>query len=27
VSLSIRRQGREMDIPVTIGRRPAEGAG
>jgi serine protease Do len=27
VSLSIRRQGREMDISVTIGRRPAEGAG
>ena len=27
VSLSIRRQGREMDVPVTVGRRPAEGAG
>jgi serine protease Do len=27
VSLSIRRQGREMDISVTIGRRPSEGAG
>ena len=27
VSLSIRRQGRELDISVTIGRRPAEGAG
>ena len=27
VSLSIRRQGRDMDISVTIGRRPAEGAG
>jgi serine protease Do len=27
VSLSIRRQGREMDVSVTIGRRPAEGAG
>jgi serine protease Do len=27
VNLSIRRQGREMDIAVTIGRRPAEGAG
>jgi serine protease Do len=27
VSLSIRRQGRAMDVPVTVGRRPAEGAG
>jgi serine protease Do len=27
VSLSIRRQGHEMDISVTIGRRPSEGAG
>ena len=27
VSLSIRRQGRDMDISVTVGRRPAEGAG
>ena len=27
VNLSIRRQGREMDVPVTVGRRPAEGAG
>jgi serine protease Do len=27
VNLSIRRQGRELDISVTVGRRPAEGAG
>ncbi len=27
VNLSIRRQGREMDVPLTIGRRPLEGAG
>jgi serine protease Do len=27
VSLSIRRQGRDMDVSVTVGRRPAEGAG
>ena len=27
VNLSIRRQGREMNVSVTIGRRPAEGAG
>ena len=27
VSLSIRRQGREIDVPVTVGRRPAGGAG
>ncbi len=26
VSLSIRRQGREMDVAVTVGRRPAEGS-
>jgi serine protease Do len=27
VNLSIRRQGREFDLPVTVGRRPTEGAG
>jgi serine protease Do len=27
VNLSIRRQGREIDVSVTVGRRPAEGAG
>lgn len=27
VSLSIRRQGRDMEVPVTVGRRPTEGAG
>ncbi len=27
VRLSIRRQGRAMDVPVTVGRRPTEGAG
>jgi serine protease Do len=27
VKLSIRRQGRDMDVSVTVGRRPAEGAG
>jgi serine protease Do len=27
VSLSIRRQGHTMDVPVTVGRRPTEGAG
>ena len=27
VHLSIRRQGREVDVPVTVGRRPSEGAG
>jgi serine protease Do len=27
VSLAIRRQGRDLDVPVTIGRRPAERAG
>jgi serine protease Do len=27
VSLSIRRQGRDFDLPVTVGRRPTEGAG
>jgi serine protease Do len=27
VNLSIRRQGRDIDVSVTVGRRPAEGAG
>src|SRR5262249_50953926 len=27
VNLSIRRQGRDFDLPVTVGRRPTEGAG
>ncbi len=27
VNLSVRRQGREMDIPLTVGRRPPEGSG
>jgi serine protease Do len=27
VTLSIRRQGRQMDVPVTVGLRPTEGAG
>jgi serine protease Do len=27
VSLTIRRQGREMDVSVTVGRRPENGAG
>lgn len=27
VNLSIRRQGHEIQVPVTVGRRPAEGAG
>jgi serine protease Do len=27
VSLSIRRQGHDIDVPVTVGRRPADGAG
>jgi len=27
VSLSVRRQGRDIDVSVTVGRRPAEGAG
>jgi serine protease Do len=27
VTLSVRRQGRQIDIPVTVGLRPAEGAG
>ena len=26
VNLSIRRQGREIEVPVTVGRRPAEGS-
>jgi serine protease Do len=25
--VTVRRQGREIDIPVTVGRRPAEQAG
>jgi serine protease Do len=27
VNLSIRRQGRDFDVSVTVGRRPAEGSG
>jgi serine protease Do len=27
VTLSVRRQGRQIDVPVTVGLRPAEGAG
>jgi serine protease Do len=27
VTLSIRRQGRQVDVPVTVGLRPTEGAG
>jgi serine protease Do len=27
VSLTIRRQGREMDVSITVGRRPENGAG
>jgi serine protease Do len=27
VNLSIRRQGREIEVPVTVGRRPSDGAG
>ena len=27
VNLTIRRQGREIDVPVTVGQRPSDGAG
>jgi S1-C subfamily serine protease len=27
VNLTIRRQGREFDVPVTVGQRPSGGAG
>ena len=27
VTLSVRRQGRQLDVPVTVGLRPKEGAG